>query len=59
MPFMRGTGNHNGQTISFGGTGAGGGGNRSITIEVPVIIDNRVFGRAVKKIALEDIGLQV
>ena len=28
-------------------------------IEVPVIIDNRVFGRAVKKVALEDFGLQV
>jgi hypothetical protein len=28
-------------------------------IEVPVIIDNRVFGRAVKKISLEDFGLQV
>jgi hypothetical protein len=29
-------------------------------IEVPLIIDDgRVFGRAVKKMALEDIGLQV
>jgi hypothetical protein len=28
-------------------------------IEVPVIIDNRVFSRAVKKAALEDFGLQV
>jgi hypothetical protein len=28
-------------------------------IEVPVITDNRVFGRAVKKISLEDFGLQV
>jgi len=28
-------------------------------IEVPVIIDNRVFGTAVKKVALEDFGLQV
>jgi len=27
-----------------------------IIIEVSVIIDNRVFGRAVKKVALEDFG---
>ena len=39
--------------------GIGGGGNRVLTIEVPVILNNREFGRAVKKIALEDIGLQV
>jgi hypothetical protein len=31
----------------------------SILIEVPVIINEREFGRAVKKIALEDIGLQI
>lgn len=57
QPLTRGTGNHGGPTVSS--SGGGGGGNRIITIEVPVIIDNRVFGRAVKKIALSDIGLQV
>jgi len=30
-----------------------------IVDEVPVIIDNRVLGRAAKKVALEDFGLQV
>jgi hypothetical protein len=33
--------------------------NRPIVIDVPVILDSRVLGKAVKKIALEDIGLQV
>jgi hypothetical protein len=58
QPLTRGTGNHGGPTVSSSGGGGGMGGNRSITIEVPVIIDNRIFGRAVKKVALEDFGLQ-
>ena len=33
--------------------------DRPIVIEVPVIIDNRIFGQAVKKVVLEDFGLQV
>jgi hypothetical protein len=56
QPLTRGTGNHSGPTVSSSPIG---GNNKTIVIEVPVIIDNRVFGRAVKKIALEDIGLQV
>ena len=58
QPLTRGTGNHGGPTVSSSG-GIGAGNSRVITIEIPVILDNRVLGRAVKKIGLEDIGLQV
>jgi hypothetical protein len=51
-PLIRGTGNQGGPTVSSGRVH--GGGNNSITIELPVIIDNRVFCRAVKKVSLED-----
>ncbi|HEX2405723.1 MAG TPA: hypothetical protein VHJ38_00835, partial [Nitrososphaeraceae archaeon] len=50
-PLTRGTGNPGGPTVSSFSNAAS---NRPIVIEVPVIIDNKVFGRAVKKIALKD-----
>lgn len=59
-PLSIGTRNHCCPIVSpSGGGGLGGKNNRPIIIEVPVIIDNRMFGRAVKKVALEDFGLQV
>ena len=39
--------------------GSGRGSSKPILIEVLVILDNRILGRAVKKIALEDFGLQI
>ena len=56
IPLTRGTGNHFGLTAASGGGGCSG---RILTIEVTVILDNKVFGRAVKKVALEDIGIQI
>ena len=37
----------------------GGGSERFVVIEVPVIINQRKFGRAVNKVALEDIGIPI
>ena len=56
QPMTKGTGNHTGPTVpsSFDGNG----GNKTIVIEVPLIIDCIIFGRAVKKVALEE-SLQV
>lgn len=59
QPLTRGIGNQGGPTVSSTGGGIGGGGNKIIMIEVPVILNNREFGRAVKKVSLEDIELQV
>lgn len=44
--MTRVTGNPGGPTVSSFSNAAS---NRPIVIEVPVIIDNKVFGRAVKK----------
>ncbi len=46
QPLTRGTGNHSGPTVSSGGSR---GGSRMLTIEVPVTIDGRVFGRELSK----------
>ncbi len=46
--------NHTGPTVSSSSSGS-----KSITIEVSVIIDSRVFARTVKKVAWEDYGLQI
>jgi hypothetical protein len=56
QPLTRGTGNHGGPTVSSG-IGAGGN-NRPIEIHVHNKIGGREF-QSHKKVALEDIGLQV
>ena len=47
--------NYHGPTTSS----SGGGDGRILTIEIPVVIDAREFGRAVKKVVLEDIGIHL
>jgi hypothetical protein len=58
QPLTRGTGNHNGPTVSSSGF-SGSGNNRPIEIHVHNEIGGREFQRIIKKVALEDIGLQV
>jgi hypothetical protein len=56
-PLTRGTGNHNGPTVSS--DGLKGSSNRPIVIEVHNILDGREIRRFVKKRVLSDVGLQV
>jgi hypothetical protein len=57
-PLTRGTGNHHGPTVSNSGLGGGGSG-RPIIIKVHNILDGRELGRFVKKVALDDVGIQI
>ena len=58
QPQTRGTGNHQGQTVSSG-RGMGGGAGQSKEIHIHLNVDGREFKKVVTKIALEDFGLQV
>ncbi|HTH22820.1 MAG TPA: hypothetical protein VL854_11435, partial [Nitrososphaeraceae archaeon] len=58
-PLTRGTGNHMGPTVSSDKGSGGGRSNTPINFVIPVVINNREFGRAVKQTTLEDMGLQV
>lgn len=53
--LTRDIGNHFGPTAALGGRGRG----APIVIEVHNILDGREIGKFVKKIALEDIGIQI
>ena len=57
QPLTRGTGNHSGPTVSSGGGGTGS--SRPIVIHVHNELGGREVQRIIKKVALEDIGLQV
>jgi hypothetical protein len=57
-PLTRGTGNQGGPTVSSGG-GFGRGSNRPIEIHIHNEVGGREVNRYIKKVALEDIGLQV
>jgi hypothetical protein len=56
-PLTRGTGNHHGPTVSS--SLGGGGGGRPIEIHVHNEMNGREFSRFIKKVALEDIGVQI
>jgi hypothetical protein len=56
QPLTRGTGNHSGPTVSSGGFG---GSSRPIEIHVHNEINGREIQRIIKRVALEDIGLQI
>jgi hypothetical protein len=58
QPLTRGTGNHGGPTVSSS-DGTGGGSGRPIEIHLHNEIGGREIQRIIKKVALEDIGLQV
>jgi hypothetical protein len=59
IPLTRGTGNHSGPTVSSGGGAGRGGSNRPIEIHIHNEVGGREVNRYIKKVALEDIGLQV
>jgi hypothetical protein len=56
-PLTRGTGNQGGPTVSSGKSF--GGSNRPIEIHIHNEVGGREVNRYIKKVALEDIGLQV
>jgi len=56
-PLTRGTGNHSGPTVSSGGGRSGG--SKSIEIHIHNEMGGREINRVIKKVALEDFGLQV
>lgn len=56
QPLTRGTGNHGGPTVSSTSGGRGGG---PIEIHLHNEVVGREFQRVVKKVALEDFGLQI
>jgi hypothetical protein len=56
QPLTRGTGNHGGPTVS---STSGGRGRGPIEIHLHNEVVGREFQRVVKKVALEDFGLQI
>jgi hypothetical protein len=55
QPLTRGTGNHGGPTVS---SSFSGGSSKPIVIENIIILDGPVIDKRIRKVALEDIGLQ-
>ena len=53
--MTKGTGNHNGPTVSA----SGGGSSRPIVIENIIMLDGRVIDKRIRKVALDGVGLQV
>ena len=56
-PLTRGTGNHTGPTVSSGTDGGRGGG--PIVIENIITLDGHVIDKRIRKVALDEFGMQV
>jgi hypothetical protein len=54
-PLTRGTGNHTGPTVSSGGSRGGG----PMVIENIIMLDGQVIDKRIRKVALDDFGMQV